>query len=278
MPAVSDPMKLSITITAPDITETVPVALLQGSFEQRLDKAAALGYDGVELLVNHSETLDARLIRAQVEKRGLEIAAIASGGLAALEKLTLLANDPSTQARAVQKLHALIDFAAQAGAPVVTIGSFRGRLAQPGDRTALVEILRAAAESAAPLGVSLALEPLNRYETNLIHTAAEGLAFLAEVGHPNLGLLLDTYHGNIEEPSPNDAFRLAAAAGRLFHVHLGDSNRRAPGYGHIDFVAVFQTLRAVDYNGYCSAELLAFPDPTAAAVITAEYCRPFTVA
>lgn len=268
-------MKLAVTTTAPDIEAALPIALLQGSFEQRLEKAAALGYDGVELLVNRPEALDPLVLRAQVEKRGLQIAAIASGGQASLEKLTLLSSDPGVQARAAQRLAALVKFAAQVGAPTVTIGSFRGQQTEPGDRAALAGILRDAAERAAPLGVRLALEPLNRYESNLIHTAAEGLAFLSEVGHPHLGLLLDTYHANIEEPSPVDAFRLAAAAGRLFHVHLGDSNRRPPGYGHIDFAAIFASLRAAGYAGYCSAELLAFPDAAAAAAITAEYCRPY---
>jgi sugar phosphate isomerase/epimerase len=268
-------MKLAVTTTAPDIEAALPVSLLAGSFEQRLEKAVALGYEGVELLVNRPEALDPRSIRAQVGARGLQIAAVSSGGLVALEKLTLLSSDSGVQDRAAQKLGALVEFAARAGAPTVTVGSFRGRQSAPGDRATLVEILRATAESAARLGVRLALEPLNRYETNLIHTTAEGLRFLSEVGHPHLGLLLDTYHANIEEPSLSDAFRLAAAAGRLFHVHLGDSNRRPPGYGHIDFASIFQTLRAMDYTGYCSAELLAFPDPTTAAAITAEYCRPY---
>ena len=84
---------------------------------------------------------------------------------------------------------------------MVTIGSFRGRASQvDGDaRGRLAEILYRAAEAAAPRGVRLALEPLNRYESDLIDNHDEGLAFIQQVNHPSLGLLLDTYHVNIEE-------------------------------------------------------------------------------
>ena len=85
----------------------------------------------------------------------------------------------------------------------------------------LADILRRAAELAAACGVRLALEPLNRYEADLVNTAEEGLAFVEAVGHPALGLLLDTYHVNIEEPSWEAPFRLRDAGGQAV--------ARAPG-------------------------------------------------
>lgn len=269
-------MKLAITTLAPDVTANVPVALLSGDFADRLARAAQLGYDGVELMVVRPERLDPSAIRARAVELGLEIAAVATGALGLAERLTLLAADDATERLAAQRLHDLIALAAHLQAPIVTIGSFRGRLSWAGGtigRMRLTATLRRASEQAAEHGVRLALEPLNRYETDIVHNVDEGMALVEEVGHSRLGLLLDTFHANIEEPSLDDSFRRTIAAGRLWHVHLGDSNRLPPGQGHVDFAGIVETLRASGYQGYLSAELLARPDPDTAAMSTIEYMR-----
>ncbi len=215
-------------------------------------------------------------IHTQVSEAGLEVAAIATGAIYMTDKLTLLASDPELSRQAATRLDALIDLAAALEAPIVTIGSFRGRLAWAGGPEAhgkLVDILRMGAEKAIRQGVRLVLEPVNRYETDIVVTAEEGLALIEEVGHSHLGLLLDTYHVNIEESSLTDPFRQAMAAGRLWHVHLGDSNRLPPGQGHIDFSSIVAALNESGYQGYLSAELLARPDPDTAAEATIKYMR-----
>ena len=118
------------------------------------------------------------------------------------------------------------------------------------------------------------MEPLNRYEADVAQTAQETIRLIADVGSPALGLLLDTYHANIEEASPCAAIRLAAAAGLLWHVHLGDSNRWPPGQGHFDFPAFISALQHVGYKGYLSAQLLSKPDADTAAQLTADYMLP----
>jgi sugar phosphate isomerase/epimerase len=272
-------MKLSVVTTTPEVQAHVPVALLRGSFAERLEKAVQMGYAGVELMALRPVDLDGGDVAAQVSYCGLEIVAVASGAIAMLDKLTLLAGAPETGAEAERRLYQLIDFAAAARAPLVTIGGFRGRLANAvwtdaqGARGYLVSVLRRAAERAATVGVRLALEPLNRYESDIINNAAEGLALVEEVGHKSLGLLLDTFHMNIEETQYDAAIRSLARAGRLFHVHLGDSNRLAPGQGHLDFPTILTSLCAVGYHGYLSAELLARPDGDAAAANTAQHMR-----
>jgi sugar phosphate isomerase/epimerase len=269
-------MKLSLATPTPEIEVPIPVALLSGTFLDRLRKAARLGYDGIELMVLRPQELSAQEIRLQVSQAGLEIAAVASGAIYMLDKLSLLTSEQETSRQAVARLHALIDFAEKLEAPIITIGSFRGRVAWVGGpeaRRVLVDTLGMAAQKAAQQGVRLALEPLNRYETDIVQTMQEGLALVDEVGHSHLGLLLDTYHVNIEEVSLYDCFRQAAAAGRLWHVHLGDSNRLPPGQGHIDFPGIIATLREIGYQGYLSAELLARPDPDAAAMVTIAYMR-----
>jgi len=271
-------MKLALAIPTPDVNVPIPLALLEGSFSERLRKAAQLGYDGVELMAARPGGLDAREIHARVSAQGLEVAAVASGAVYMVDGLTLLAADEEVGRRAVARLYALIDLAAALGAPLVTVGGFRGRLAWAGGGSPawarLVETLGGAAGRAAAKGVRLVLEPLNRYESDVVNNAAEGLALIEEVGHSHLGLLLDTFHVNIEEPSLCGCFRQAMAAGRLWHVHLGDSNRLPPGQGHIDFGGIVAALRQVGYAGYLSAELLPRPDPDAAAAATIEYMWP----
>lgn len=269
-------MKLALATPTPEVEIHIPVALLSGTFSERLQKAARLGYDGVELMVVRPGQLDARAIHTQISESGLAVVAIASGAIYLVDKLTLLASDVEVSRQATVRLHALIDFAAALEAPLVTIGSFRGRLAWAGGQPArkrLIEILQMAAERGAERGVRLVLEPLNRYESDLLNNADEGLALIAEVGHSHLGLLLDTYHVNIEEASLTEPFRQGIAAGKLWHVHLGDSNRLPPGEGHLDFPSIIATLREMDYQGYLSAELLARPDPDTAAEATIAYMR-----
>ncbi|MFQ6672056.1 MAG: TIM barrel protein, partial [Candidatus Tectimicrobiota bacterium] len=131
------------------------------------------------------------------------------------------------------------------------------------------EALRECAALAEEEGVRLVLEPLNRYETNLVNTVAEALQLIKEVGSEAMGLLFDTFHANIEEPSIEGSIR--AAGSRLLHVHVADSNRWHPGAGHIDFAQIVATLREVGYDGYLSAEILPLPDPHTCARKTIEF-------
>jgi sugar phosphate isomerase/epimerase len=283
-------MKLALATLTPEVKAAVPVALLSGTFAERSEKAARLGYDGLELMVLRPNELDVDEMRTQLSKSGLGVAAIASGAMYAVDKLTLLASDAEVSRQAVARLHALIAFAAALPrnpasgggtptgfeSPLVTIGSFRGRLAWAGGAQArgrLVAILGEAAEKAAQRGVRLVLEPLNRYETDILCTAEETLALIGEVGHSHLGLLLDTFHMNIEEASFGDCLRQTMATGRLWHVHIADSNRLPPGQGHIDFPGVVAVLDETGYQGYLSAELLPRPDPDAAAAATIKHMR-----
>lgn len=267
-------LKLSLAIPTPEIRSTPPLALLQGDLVTRLERAAELGYEGVELMVARPKELDPQAIAAEARARGMEISAIASGAIFMEEGLSLLNADPRVMERAASRLLELMDFAAGAGAPLVTIGGFRGRLAWAGGfeaRPAFVETLRQAARRARSLKVRLVIEPLNRYETDLVLDVKQGLALLEEVGQPELGLLLDTFHMNIEEASFSES--VSRADGRLWHVHLGDSNRLPPGQGHLDFAEVLRALQEVGYSGYLSAELLPLPDPDQAAAQTIAYMR-----
>lgn len=102
-------------------------------------------------------------------------------------------------------------------------------------------------------GVTYCVEAVNRFETCLINTAKEALAYIEEIDSKNIGVLLDTYHMNIEEDSLGDAIRLVGAD-RLKSFHTGDNNRRAPGRGHINWDEVFEALADIGYTGRIVSE------------------------
>jgi sugar phosphate isomerase/epimerase len=268
-------MLLSLAIQTPEVPLPVPVALLSGKLEENLAKAAAMGYDGVELITTDPASVDTAALRSSLKSHGLRVSAIASGGMAFAAKLTLLNADPALAAVARRRLEQMIDLASDIGAPVVTIGSFRGRAVNGLERSKLdlADVLLRAGQRAGASGVELALEPLNRYEADLFHTAAEVLEFLGDLGSPAIGVLLDTYHLNIEECSWTEPYRQVMAAGKLFYAHLGDNNRLPPGQGLIDFRAILRTLRDIGYEGWLSAELFPKPDPDTAARQTADAMR-----
>lgn len=268
-------IRLALAIQTPEVPKTIPVALLQGNLEEKLAKASQLGYDGVELITTDPAQVDIHAVHRSLNANRLSVSAIASGGMAFALGLTLLHPDAEVASRAENRLLALVDLAAALQAPVVTIGSFRGRGGE--DRKSALErlasILYRAAHHAGNLGVHLALEPLNRYEADLIHTVAEGLQFLAVVNHPSLGLLVDSYHVNIEESAWDMPFLKALQAKRLYYVHIGDNNRKPPGEGLIDFSIILKALRKGGYEGWVSAELLCYPDPDRAAELTISYMK-----
>lgn len=110
------------------------------------------------------------------------------------------------------------------------------------------EIIRVAEDC----GVTYCVEAVNRFEGCLINTAKEALAYVEAVDSPNIGILLDTYHMNIEEDSIPAAIHLAGD--RLVNFHTGDNNRRCPGRGHINFDEIFQALADIHYTGRIVSE------------------------
>lgn len=125
------------------------------------------------------------------------------------------------------------------------------RLLTPNDREQqrrwATESLREVASYAGERGVSLAIEPLNRFETDLVNTVDQGLDLCERIGADNVGLLLDTFHMNIEEKFIPHAVR--AAGDRVFHVHACENDRGTPGSGHVDWDGLFAALREIDYSG-----------------------------
>ncbi len=269
-------MKKGLVVCGPDVAYG-PLALLTGAFEEKCAKAAALGYDGIELMVRDPAGLDWPHVKQTLADCNLGVPQIVTGELWGADGLALVTPDDDLHRRALARTKSVIELAAYLGA-IVNIGRLRGRLDWLNDPAhaweMAVEKLRPAVAYAAECGVRIALEPINRYETDFIQTVADGLRMAADIGLPNLGLMLDLFHMNIEEPSIERSLR--AAGDRLWHVHIADSNRRYPGSGHMDFAPIFETLRDMGYTRYVSAELLPLPDADTAAEKTIEFLKTWS--
>jgi len=237
-------------------------------------EAKRLGFDAVEVFA--PPTLDPTALRRALDDNGLKLAAMGTGAGWVLHRLTLTSPDADVRRRAADFIRAVIDLAGPFGAPAI-IGSMQGRHGDGVDETTalsyLAEALGPLAGHARQFRVPVLFEPLNRYETNLVNTAADGLWLRAKAGGENVKLLLDLFHMNIEEVDPPEDIR--AASGAVGHVHFVDSNRRPAGCGHTDFGPIAAALHEIGYDGYVSAEALPYPNPVQAAVLTIEAYRKY---
>ena len=233
----------------------------------RLRPLSELGYAGVELAVRDPAQVDVDALQQALAVCNLAVPAIGTGQAWTDEALSLTAPEAETRAAARQRLHQHLPLAARLGASVI-VGLIRGRSTPGVSRAqALTWLAEALAETAAagqPLGVTLLLEPINRYETDLVNTVAEGLDLIDRIGAGNVRLQPDTFHMNIEEPSLESS--LCQAGARIGHFHVADSNRRYPGAGHLDFAKILGLLRAkAAYSGWVSLEIMPERDWLAAA-------------
>jgi sugar phosphate isomerase/epimerase len=228
----------------------------------------------VELAVRDPDQLDFDFLASILKEHNLPVPAIGTGQAYVEEHLSFTDPKKEIRDRAVQRIksHALVAKQLQA---LVIIGLIRGKidpsLSRESAEAYLVEALQECASSCPD--VRFAIEPINRYETDLLNDVQGSLRFLERIGKDNVGLLLDTFHMNIEECSLTESIRLARKS--LFHFHVADSNRWYPGAGHIDFRSVLATLDEINYSGFVSAEILPMPDPDSAAKRTIESLRQF---
>ena len=252
-------MKYSIVLSTQQ-TKFAAVAFEGGAVEN-IKLAARMGYGGVELAVRDASLVDPALLRRAAGDEGLEIPAIGTGQLWGEEGLSLSSEDEHRREEAVSRIHGNIDLAAELDS-VVIIGLVRGvrpsRVEREVAEVWMRESLAGLAAYASKRGVRIAVEAINRYETDFINSAEEALGLIEAVGSSSLGVLLDTFHMNIEEPDLRES--IARVGNRLFHFHVADSNRWYPGAGHIDFGATLAALEELGYEGYVSGEYLPRPD------------------
>lgn len=268
-------MRSAITVSLVPQAKGGPFVFWNG-LEEACVRASALGFDAIEIFPPGADALDIPAIQKLLSQHRLAVAAVGTGGGWVVHKWTLTHADPATRQQARDFIRGIIEKAAALGAPAI-LGSMQGRW--EGDVTRdqaldwLAEALEDLGEHAAKLGQVFLYEPLNRYETNLIHRTPEAAVWLRTLKTNNVRILSDLYHMNIEEPDLAAALREAGSF--VGHVHFADSNRRAIGFGHTDVPAIIGALQDINYHGYLSAEILPLPDTETAARQTIESFRQF---
>ncbi|NQV25137.1 MAG: sugar phosphate isomerase/epimerase [Rhodopirellula sp.] len=268
-------IKSAVTVSLVEEARGGPFVFWNG-LADACEKASALGFDAIEIFAPSPDAVDPEELKALLEKHNLKVAAVGTG--AGMVKHGLCLTDPNPEKREAAKdfIRSMIDFGGPYGAPAI-IGSMQGKWGGELNLEGALSLLRDALNELGPYaakhGVPLIYEPLNRYETNLIKTVADGVAFMKTLATDNVKLLADLFHMNIEETNLAEALR--AGEGYIGHVHFVDSNRQATGLGHMDYAPIAAALKETNYDGYASAESFPIPDSETAAAKTIEAFNKF---
>ncbi|MCY7352760.1 MAG: sugar phosphate isomerase/epimerase [Cytophagaceae bacterium] len=265
-------MKLSIAIAD---THALPSAfVVYRGFEACIPKAARLGFHGVELALKRASELNVNRLNELLGENNLSVSCISTGQVYADGGLTMTHEHPEKRREVVAIFREFIDLAGSFG-NIVNIGRVRGPLdGRPREHVEdlFVGVARELCDYALSKDVTLILEPVNRYETDFINSVEEGVALMQLVDRPNMLLMPDVFHMNIEDRTIGP--ELARHIAYVKYIHVADSNRLAPGQGHLDFPALFTDLFHAGYDGWLSAEILPIPSPDVAARQTAEFLLP----
>jgi D-psicose/D-tagatose/L-ribulose 3-epimerase len=218
----------------------------------------AHGFDGIEVAVFRPSEFAAAEIRRAAEAEGLE-RTVAS---ALIRGLSLISDEADVRRRTLQHVRDSIRAVADAGARLMIgplycpVGELPGRRRTSDEWKREIEALQSLTSTLVENDVMLAIEPLNRFETYFLNTAADGVALCDAVNHPSIGLLFDTFHANIEEKHLGTALR--SVAPHLKHLHTCENDRGIPGSGHVDWPSVFQAIRDIKYDGWLMIESFGF--------------------
>jgi 5-keto-L-gluconate epimerase len=251
-------MKIAASVT-PNQTKFGPL-LYPGDLEKALKVLSGLGYDGIELSLRTPGDIARDELYSMLNRHGMELISIATGQSYLEDGLSIFSSDPVKQAGVLERLKGHIDLAERSSASVI-LGGIKGSLDRPDDREQYdrgIEIIAELVEYAAPRGVVLLLESINRYEANIFNTVESALTVARELDSPALRVLPDTFHMNIEEVSLADS--VAKAGAYVGALHCADSNRQAPGMGHLDFHPVIETAKQLPNLRYLGVEVLPLPD------------------
>jgi D-psicose/D-tagatose/L-ribulose 3-epimerase len=223
------------------------------------EQAADLGFDGVELSLLGMTVDRIRAIRQAVERRGLQITC--TTGLGAQADISSL--DPACRAAGLDYLMQSVRTTAALGSRLLTGVLYAPWNVRVQDHRAqrwanAVDGLRQVARVAAHEGVTLGLEAINRFETDLVNTAAQATLMCRQIDSPAVGVLLDTFHLNMEEKRVGEAIR--ATGNHLVHFHCDENDRGVPGSGHVAWDEVFGALQGIGYDGWLTLEMFVAAD------------------
>jgi len=251
------------------------------SFERSARLISEAGYNAIGIpatLQANPEKMrkgDTERIKTVLERNNLEVSGFC---LIYPKDMRHASRMPSDRRRSLDYTKRLVDVASEIGARILVWGSGYARNIPTGiSREVGIEwlqgLLKEAGEYAMERDVIIAIEPLNRYESNVINTVGDAIEMALRVDSPAVRVLCDTFHMNIEETSLRDA--IIEAGDMLAHVHLSNSNRAIPGRGHTNFDEVFQALRKIGYDGYITLEAILGRDIPRDLVAARRYLEEF---
>jgi D-psicose/D-tagatose/L-ribulose 3-epimerase len=223
-----------------------------------LPKIKEAGFDGVEVSLFRPADFATKDIAAGLAENGLEctICSVLTGGL------SLLSDDAGVRRDTRIHMEECVKTAADVGAKIIAgplyspVGYLPGRRRTADEWKWAVDCYQSLGPVLTQYGVTIAVEPLNRFETYFLNTAADAAKFCGEIDHPNVGVLFDTFHANIEEKDIAQGYRTVGR--HLKHVHTCENDRGIPGSGHVEWKAVFQALRDLKYDGWLTIESFGF--------------------
>jgi sugar phosphate isomerase/epimerase len=264
-------MKLSVAIAG---KEAMPNAFVVfRGVKESIIKAHELGYDGVELALKRPDEVSKDELNQWLRENSLEVSAISSGQVFAARNLYFTDENQENRAELYKSFCGFIDLASDFGG-LVNIGRTRGPI--DGRDPAFAEELfldmaHKVADHAEKRGVELILEPVNRYEIDFINNLDECSTLLKKIDRKNFVMMPDVFHMNIEDDHIGESFIRNKEYVR--YVHFADTNRHAPGDGHMDWDEIFSSLASIGYDGWTTAEILPYPDPGTAAKRTVSFLR-----
>jgi D-psicose/D-tagatose/L-ribulose 3-epimerase len=223
------------------------------------------GFDGIELFLSPNEPSAIPSVRRMLDEIGLERTTCS----VLPREANLIDADARVRTRGFAFLKQCVERTAELGAKLICgplyagLGVMTGRSRTKDEWQWAVEGLQVAGERASKLGVTLCVEPLNRFETYFLNTLSDAAQLVRDVGQPNVLIHFDTFHANIEERRPADSLR--AVAKELGHVHISENDRGIPGTGHNDWSGILTALKEISYDGWMTIESFAQPEPELAA-------------
>lgn len=263
-----------LAIAVSTFSDTNGPVVFRGQLPKHLPVIANLGYGGVDLFARWLEEEEIDALNEQFQANDLQVAMFVAIFLSQMG-VNLSAKDKGDRLKYVAAYKEQIQIGRRLGAITMPVGYLRGARDEDDPLNhycrRLAESLHDLCDYAAQLNITLCLEPINRYEINTFNNVEQSLAFIDQYQLHDLGLLLDTFHMNIEDASIEQA--ILQAGGKVKHVHAPDSNRYAAGSGHLDYAAILQALNSVNYSGYLSLEAFPEPDPLSCATSSVQFFK-----
>lgn len=226
-----------------------------------VDKVKGMGYDIIEVAIEDKDLIDWKQLKQRADDAGLSISI--SGAFGASRDIS--SDNADYRKEGLQYINDCIRIAAEMGSPVFggpvysAVGKTRLVSAEQKqqERDWCLENLHLAAQVAKEYGITVGVEPLNRFETDMVNTADQAMSLIREVGSPFLKLQLDTFHNNIEEKSIPETIRKYGKD--LCHVQGNESDRGTPGTGNVDWTGIRDAFTEVGYNEAIIIETFGAP-------------------